>query len=75
MADGRHHRQANFGETPLQSRSAFLMLLADFIMRLQPAHTGQRARAWDFNGVQGGYQANAKFVHEDAAGKLTVFFD
>ena len=28
----------------------------------------QRARAWDFNGVQGGYQANAKFVHEDAAG-------
>ena len=35
----------------------------------------QRARAWDFNGVQGGYQANAKFVHEDAAGKLTVFFD
>jgi hypothetical protein len=35
----------------------------------------QSARAWDFNGYQGGYQANGKFVHDDAAGKLTVFFD
>ncbi|MDO7843201.1 TonB-dependent receptor [Sphingomonas immobilis] len=37
--------------------------------------TRQRARAWDFNGNQGGYQANAKFVHEDHVGKLTLFFD
>jgi hypothetical protein len=35
----------------------------------------QRARAWDFNGVQGGWQANAKFVHDGAAGKLTLYFD
>ena len=35
----------------------------------------QRARAWDFNGRQGGWQANGKFVHEDGAGKLTLFFD
>lgn len=35
----------------------------------------QRARAWDFNGIQGGWQANAKFVHDDSAGKLTLFFD
>lgn len=35
----------------------------------------QRARAWDFNGKQGGWQANAKFVHEDDAGKLTLFLD
>jgi len=35
----------------------------------------QRARAWDFNGIQGGYQANAKFVHDDKAGKLTLYFD
>jgi len=35
----------------------------------------QRARAWDFNGIQGGWQANGKFVHEDSAGKLTFFFD
>jgi outer membrane receptor protein involved in Fe transport len=35
----------------------------------------QRARAWDFNGIQGGWQANGKFVHEDNAGKLTFFFD
>lgn len=34
----------------------------------------QRARAWDFNGRQGGYQANAKFVHEDEGGKLTAYF-
>jgi len=35
----------------------------------------QRARAWDFNGRQGGWQANAKFVHDDATGKLTLYFD
>ena len=35
----------------------------------------QRARAWDFNGIQGGWQANAKFVHDSDAGKLTLFFD
>ncbi|WP_171007683.1 TonB-dependent receptor plug domain-containing protein [Sphingomonas sp. 3P27F8] len=35
----------------------------------------QHARAWDFNGNQGGYQANAKFVHEGKAGKLTLYFD
>jgi hypothetical protein len=35
----------------------------------------QRARAWDFDGVQGGYQANLKFVHESGSGKLTLFFD
>jgi iron complex outermembrane receptor protein len=33
----------------------------------------QDSRAWDFNGKQGGYQANAKFVHDDAAGKLTIY--
>jgi len=35
----------------------------------------QHARAWDFNGIQGGYQANAKFVHDDSVGKLTLYFD
>lgn len=35
----------------------------------------QRARAWDFNGIQGGWQANAKFVHDGESGKLTVFVD
>ncbi|EGD60261.1 TonB-dependent receptor [Novosphingobium nitrogenifigens DSM 19370] len=35
----------------------------------------QRARAWDFNGIQGGWQANAKLVHENTAGKLTAYFD
>ncbi|MEJ5979006.1 TonB-dependent receptor [Novosphingobium sp. PS1R-30] len=35
----------------------------------------QRARAWDFNGIQSGWQANAKFVHEDDGGKITVYFD
>jgi iron complex outermembrane receptor protein len=33
----------------------------------------QDSRAWDFNGKQGGYQANAKFVHDDATGKLTIY--
>ena len=35
----------------------------------------QQARAWDFNGKQGGWQANAKFVHDSDNGKLTAFFD
>ena len=35
----------------------------------------QHARAWDFNGNQGGYQANAKFVHDGKIGKLTLYFD
>jgi iron complex outermembrane receptor protein len=36
----------------------------------------QRARAWDFDGKQGGWQANAKFVHDDGdLGKLTFYFD
>jgi len=33
----------------------------------------QDGRAWDFNGRQGGYQANGKFVHDDSTGKLTVY--
>jgi iron complex outermembrane receptor protein len=35
----------------------------------------QRARAWDFDGIQGGWQANAKFVHDGAIGKLTFYVD
>lgn len=35
----------------------------------------QRARAWDFNGIQKGWQANAKFVHESDAGKFTAYLD
>ncbi len=35
----------------------------------------QHARAWDFDGNQGGWQANAKFVHDDKIGKLTLYFD
>jgi iron complex outermembrane recepter protein len=35
----------------------------------------QHARAWDFDGKQGGYQANAKFVHDAGFGKLTLYFD
>ena len=35
----------------------------------------QHARAWDFNGYQGGWQANAKFVNDSNVGKLTLFFD
>jgi hypothetical protein len=33
----------------------------------------QKAEAWDFKGKQGGYQGNAKFVHEDSTGKLTIY--
>lgn len=43
--------------------------------KLYLSGTRQRARAWDFNGIQGGYQANAKFTHEDSAGKLTAYFN
>ncbi|MEJ7933937.1 TonB-dependent receptor plug domain-containing protein [Sphingobium sp. AN558] len=35
----------------------------------------QRARAWDFDGIQGGWQANAKFVHDSDIGKITAYFD
>ncbi len=35
----------------------------------------QHARAWDFNGYQGGWQANAKYVNESSVGKLTAYFD
>lgn len=33
------------------------------------------ARAWDFDGHQRDDQANVKFVHDDAMGKLTAFID
>ncbi|KQS03862.1 TonB-dependent receptor [Sphingomonas sp. Leaf357] len=33
----------------------------------------QDGRAWDFNGRQGGYQANGKFVHDDSIGTLTIY--
>ena len=39
------------------------------------AFARQDARAWDFDGQQGGYQVNGKFVHEDARDKLTLYFD
>ena len=35
----------------------------------------QDARAWDFNGQQGGQQINGKFVHDDSHGKLTLYAD
>lgn len=35
----------------------------------------QHARAWDFNGIQGGWQANGKLVNDGKAGKLTLYFD
>jgi iron complex outermembrane receptor protein len=39
------------------------------------ALTRQKAKAWDFNGWQGGWQANAKYVHDDSVGKLTLYTD
>ncbi len=42
--------------------------------RLYVSGVRQDARAWDFNGKQGGYQANAKLIHEDGNGKLTAYF-
>lgn len=35
----------------------------------------QKARAWDFDAVQGGTQINAKLVDRNERGKLTVFFN
>ncbi len=35
----------------------------------------QDAKAWDFDGHQGGDQVNIKFVHEGDNGKLTLFGD
>lgn len=35
----------------------------------------QDARAWDFDGKQGGKQLNGKFVRNNDAGKLTLFFN
>ncbi len=39
------------------------------------AYLHQDQRAWDFDGHQRGDQVNAKFVHEDPIGKLSVFLD
>ncbi len=41
--------------------------------RLYVSGVRQDARAWDFNGRQGGYQANLKAVREDANGRLAVY--
>jgi len=35
----------------------------------------QDAKAWDFDGHQGGDQVNLKFVHEGDSGKLTLYAD
>ncbi|PZU06930.1 TonB-dependent receptor [Sphingomonas sp.] len=42
--------------------------------RLYVSAARQHARAWDFNGKQGGWQVNGKFTHEDSTGKLTTYF-
>ncbi|WP_410211540.1 TonB-dependent receptor [Aquirhabdus sp.] len=42
---------------------------------LYAAYANQRARAWDFNGRQGGNQFNLKFQHADDVGKLTFFYN
>ncbi len=34
----------------------------------------QKARAWEFDAKQGGYQVNAKFVHKDSHVTLTGYF-
>ncbi len=39
------------------------------------SYVHQDARAWDFAGRQRGDQVNAKFVHDDEVGRLTVFAD
>jgi len=39
------------------------------------AYVHQQARAWDFNGQQGGDQVNVKVIHEGDHGKLTLFGD
>jgi len=33
----------------------------------------QKARAWDFNGRQGGWQGNFKLVHDDSQRRLTAY--
>jgi hypothetical protein len=33
----------------------------------------QKARAWDFDGKQGGYQGNFKLVHDDSARRITAY--
>ena len=43
--------------------------------RLEISGLHHDARAWDFNGHQIDNQANLKFVHDDARGKLTLFGD
>jgi iron complex outermembrane recepter protein len=48
---------------------------ADHDSRLTISAARQHARAWDYDGIQGGWQANAKYVHDNAAGKLTLYFD
>ncbi|MBN3560173.1 TonB-dependent receptor plug domain-containing protein [Sphingomonas yabuuchiae] len=35
----------------------------------------QKARAWEFNAKQGGWQGNAKFVHKGENGTLTGYFN
>lgn len=35
----------------------------------------QKARAWDFDAVQGGTQVNAKLIDRSERGKLTLFFN
>jgi iron complex outermembrane receptor protein len=42
--------------------------------RLYVSGVRQYAKAWDFDGKQKGWQANAKLVHEGDAGKLTGYF-
>ncbi len=42
---------------------------------LYVSYLHQDARAWDFHGHQRGDQVNAKYVHEDAHGKLTLYGD
>lgn len=39
------------------------------------SYVHQDQRAWDFNGHQKDDQVNAKFVHNDSFGKLTLYFD
>lgn len=39
------------------------------------SYVHQAARAWDFDGRQGGDQANIKYLHDDAHGKLTAYID
>ncbi|CAN5582492.1 TonB-dependent receptor [soil metagenome] len=39
------------------------------------AYVHQTAKAWDFDGDQGGDQVNFKYVHDGEHGKLTFFLD